>query len=711
MKASPGELTAQVSGREAFCDEILDQLGWICAAFQSSKMWYRPQISQAQIARRRHGNSWKNLQIAPRFTSFEHMRDGDGCCWTGLVQNPAIVRGPYPIPCETPKHNGLEISLKLMALLIGTDRVTEFAGRLYIKGFSAMAVLTTQATDIFVWHFVFNQDGSHISYTDERALKAVSRSKHPIDMRLVESARHILGWCPEAADSTGRPNAHYDIGYSGLPKPSPGCAFEKIQISAGYIITGGITAIPGKKDKAIHLTNRDDYISKLKWISTKFVLFYDVSTRRGWLVNGLGALVHILRASLRHDETDGFEFLFKWDEMEDPPATWESVSAREAAIIVLSSENNQKLPLWRKPESGANETDESGSNTPQADNKKTKEKAFFRFKDRVEQIYRVMEQIVTHQSHVEEQDGVGFRVRLSPRRRLEGFNFMDIASGEDPIWPQETSISALGLGWVDLVRSLNAITLFGRDFGDLITPSAYDSSAKMCPEWERLPKGKDYLAVSGSVLKDILKKGNTDSTPWRLVDDVWWHNPHFSQDCVPCNRETASTALGRARGPLTHTDRVQVLLPGSSIHKMNLKPFKGKGKGIASQPVPPLPNTAALVFGHSLMLPLRWSDHGDPVEDSGSLPQLTDVENTSHIESQESAEGTSSITSSTENTTPSGGSGILGSESGNASTVSNPGIGRSLEGDAPQLEGPSRTLDNKGIKLIRGWFKRRPVVE
>jgi len=574
---------------------------------------------------------------------------------------------------------------------------------------------------VFVWHFVFNKDGSHISYTDERALKAAPRSQHPINIRRVESARHFLGWCPDAADFTGRPNAHYDIGYSGLPKPSSGCAFEKVQISAGYIITGGITAIPGKKDKAVHLTLRDDYISKLKWISTKFVVLYDVSTRRGWLVNGISALVHILRASLQHDETDGFEFLFKWDEMEEASTTRVTstrvISAREAAIFVLSSKKNQRLRLWSKPEStSATETEKGRSNTPtvggqQADNKKAKEPDFFCFKDRVEQIYRVMEQIVTHQSHVEEQDGVGFRVRLSPRRRLEGFNFMDIASGEDPIWPQETSISALGLGWVDLVRSLNAITLFGRDFGDLITPSASESSAKMCPEWERLPKGKDYLAVSGSVLKDILKKGNTDSTPWRLVDDVWWHNPHFSQDCVPCTRGTASTALGRARGPLTHTDRVQVLLPGSSIHKMNRKPFKGKGKGIASQPVPPLPNTAALVFGHSLMLPLRWSDHGDPVEDSGSLPQLTDVEDSSHVDSQESAKGTSSITSCTENTTPSGGSEILGPESGNASTVSDPGIGRSLEGDALQLERHSRTLDKKGIKLIRGWFKRRPVVE
>ena len=153
----------------------------------------------------------------------------------------------------------------------------------------------------------------------------------------------------------------------------------------------------------------------------------------------------------------------------------DAISARDAAISFLSSKTNQKLRLWGKPDSGQDETEESTGTTPelgsqQGDTKKVKEKEFFRFKDRVEQIYRVMEQMVAHQSHVEEQDGVGFRVRLSPRRRLEGFNFMDIASNEDPIWPQVTSILALGLGWVDLVRSVNAITLFGRDFGDLMTP-------------------------------------------------------------------------------------------------------------------------------------------------------------------------------------------------------------------------------------------------
>lgn len=142
---------------------------------------------------------------------------------------------------------------------------------------------------------------------------------------------------------------------------------------------------------------------------------------------------------------------------------------------------------------------------------------------------------------------------------------------------------------------------------------------------------------------------------------------------------------------------------------MNSKLFKGKEKSTASQPAPSLPSPAAFVFGHSLILPLRWSDHGDPVKASGGLPQLTDVDDASHLDSQESTAGTSSITPSTENTTPLDGSEILRSESGNGSRERSAGIGQSSAGDVEELERASLPSKKKGTKF-GGWIERRLAI-
>ena len=48
-------------------------------------------------------------------------------------------------------------------------------------------------------------------------------------------------------------------------------------------------------------------------------------------------------------------------------------------------------------------------------------------------------------------------MKVHARRRLEGWDFKDLASGEDPIYPHVTTLHALGKGWVDFLRSIQAI--------------------------------------------------------------------------------------------------------------------------------------------------------------------------------------------------------------------------------------------------------------
>jgi hypothetical protein len=359
-------------------------------------------------------------------------------------------------------------------------------------------------------------------------------------------------------------------------------------------ITGGASMLIGKKDKAVNLRSRDDYTMRLKWVSKKFVVLYDVKERRAWLVDGLSAVLHLVRASLKCDLEDPFKALFLYE----PSAFKETdrmYSGKYAAIQVLTNPENMSLPLYAKPESAKEDISigDAGVQTRMLSKTKTN----YCLKDRIESICGVLEQIMAHQADVATQDGVGFRINSTPRRHLEGFDFMDIATDEDPFWPRMVDLRSSGRGWVDFTRALHAITLFGSGFGELIQPvSEQPSICEGCNVYADVPKGQDYLAVCVRDIKDIIqKRGSTNTVPWRLIDNIYWHTPDKTFE--PCSRNRKSSAKH---------DRVQVLLPATFP--------KLWGRNFKNPPDLNLAPAGALLFGHSRRFPLRWGDSGDPQE-------------------------------------------------------------------------------------------------
>lgn len=330
---------------------------------------------------------------------------------------------------------------------------------------------------------------------------------------------------------------------------------------------------------------------RLKWISKKFVVLYDVHERRAWFVDGASALLHLVRASLRHDGSDPFKDLFLFEEasLQEPRARF---TGKFAAIHILTNKANVSLPLYAKPTDCKVEETKSDNGARKTVWSTTSRD--YTFKDRVDDIYERLEQIMAHQADVASQDGVGFRIRHTLRRQLEGFDFMDVATDEDPLWPRVTTVRASGRGWIDLTRALHAITLFGTGFGELLRPAKKSGGCGGCLVNSEVPKGEDYLAVCTLELQEILEKRGTKSTsPWRLVDDIYWHTPDKSFE--PCQCKKLS---------LRKHDRVQVLLPSS------LPGFWGRGFSSPAR----LPTQGAVLFGHSWRFPLRWKDHGLPEE-------------------------------------------------------------------------------------------------
>ena len=365
---------------------------------------------------------------------------------------------------------------------------------------------------------------------------------------------------------TGAADAKYTVDRSGLPKPHEGCVLEKVSISGGKFVTGGFTFSIGCKDMPIHVS-RSAYVSKLQWISKKFVVLWDEEDKRGWLVNGISALLHLLRASLEYNSTDKFNsvFLFKREKFQEASEQYRA----DSAIEVLLNSENKELEIY--PE----------------------KRDYLRFEDRVEHFYDILEKIIDHQIEAAGQNGV--KIQLRTRKYLEGWDFKDLVTDRDPLYPHVATLQALGRGWVDFIRAIKAITLFGRGFGEMFQP-AHNSDS--CAHWDKLPQGKCYLAACVSDLKEIMDLyGDQKSNPMKLSDNIIWYNPDKVFGPCQCNEKARRKDY----------DPVQVLLHSAFRTILpKVKPVKLKDHG-------------AVVFGQNINYKWFFPDFGNPKQEKISL--------------------------------------------------------------------------------------------
>ena len=214
---------------------------------------------------------------------------------------------------------------------------------------------------------------------------------------------------------------------------------------------------------------------------------------------------------------------------------------------------------------------------------------------------------------------------------------MDVATRHDTLWPKVATIQAMSVGWVHLVRSLHAVTLFGAGFGELFRPvhGGNQPPHACCSATSPVPIGKDLLAVYGADLQDMLRTGSKRRNPWRLAGNVHWHSPDgVAFEACKCKAkgdvETKHTHQKKGlRGLLGRSghdkqpdrpgvsDMVQVLLPAT------FPQLYGRGLRSPARII----SKGAVIFGHSWKYPLRWSLTKDtpPVEGEPDPPSMDEV--------------------------------------------------------------------------------------
>lgn len=75
----------------------------------------------------------------------------------------------------------------------------EIRERLFLKGFNSLLVLASKEGFICNWHYLFNEDGSRIRYTDSRVWEFMPLGAEDINTyeSWIGTMRHSVGWCSD----------------------------------------------------------------------------------------------------------------------------------------------------------------------------------------------------------------------------------------------------------------------------------------------------------------------------------------------------------------------------------------------------------------------------------------------------------------------------------------------------------------------------------
>lgn len=361
--------------------------------------------------------------------------------------------------------------------------------------------------------------------------------------------------------SIGAPDACYTLKGSRLPR-----ACESGPVSFGKALSIRASICVGFKDRRVH-ASQGCYFQKLKWLRSQFVVLWDEEDKRGWLVNAPSALLHLVRSYLHQDLHDEFHMVssFHPSLLRDAKEPYKSNSA----LQVLLDEQNLALPVYPGRE---------GHTT---------------VRHLAEYFCDMLEKLVDQQQLVSTGDG---GTPIASRASLQGWDFADMVNQRSPIYLRSSLLDPYGKSWLDFTRSINAVTLFGRSFGEIIKPTL------ACSQWATLPRQKSYLAVSRADLDKIMEAdGDEMSAPVRLAHQLSWFIPNALAGECQCRG-----AFGAA-----HCDLAQVILPTSICQRF---PSSGLDK---------YSKDGAVFFGYNSNYRWLWPDIGDPSPDMSAQAPST----------------------------------------------------------------------------------------
>ncbi|KAK0647100.1 hypothetical protein B0T16DRAFT_458962 [Cercophora newfieldiana] len=459
------------SGRKIRLDLIIDLVQLLC--WLGIVLSGTPKVESLRLARSKLEFAFLDkgmLDIDFMVHSFPMADEPRKACWTPLLHGFHIAQN-FPVPARS--HGvGLEISLPMLAQICGAERAISFDGGLVMKGFSTMLVPKAIEGGIVQWHLVCSREPSaHLSYSDGVGQCVGRLRNHQISFNNIMSHRAVLGWWNESEVNLDNAAGKYSNAEAA------GARIKVSEISLGFqqIGSGEVKISLVSRYSKFHFPRSGKYLDMLRYASRTPVLLFDVGSRRGWMLPA--TLVLLLTAYQRID--DG-----PWPQ----PACFEQGLPKSTDGVLSFLKASADVNL--SPD--------------------------YSLLDMISGIWASFEYLQdTRLRHQRESHGdINFQTRII------GFEYRAIVQDRSPLLLKQVKIKRTGGGWADLVRDVDALVLFGNALGELVKPLRTDT---ICPGWEHLPAGKDYLAVPSSLLLDFYETSGTGSAEsWLTFTKLRW---------------------------------------------------------------------------------------------------------------------------------------------------------------------------------------------
>jgi predicted house-cleaning NTP pyrophosphatase (Maf/HAM1 superfamily) len=353
-------------------------------------------------------------------------------------------------------------------------------------------------------------------------------------------------------------------------------------------LIGGLNMRINQVQEPTKLTRNLDYPSLLRWVATRAIVLFDTAERRSWLVDGASALLHLVRTSLRRDQEDEespYEWVFDESKLKD---TWIGSSSRQGALNTLKDSDNLNLRLYL-----IEKVERDGQMIER----------FSTLRERVLAILHSLEILVDTQTREATKGEMKTLQTVDRRKFITGYDILDIIDPLDSVSSRIFRFNTWGDGWMDLLPAINATTVFGQGFGDLLRPKC---TASICKHWKSVPTRQDYMCVSVSTMKMLHEKRlqRLESPPkaGQLTRNLLWKSA-----CQPF--ETCPCALGNSMVAHEHLDPRQFLVSSKQNWKAPLKT-----KASACVDLGSLQDTGAVVFANSGIFNRKISDKPEEVE-------------------------------------------------------------------------------------------------
>lgn len=604
IKIGMGRTVVRATGSLFHVLDFTEQLCWLASAcrISSDGAWSRctPTISEES------DSELKTIAVDVINTGFSaSLPTESDRCWMPIIGAAHIVDG-FPIRRRLNNELGLELTLDAMIAFAGDVRANTFDSKLVIKSFSTLFVAMKQTQSSTVWHGIAKEERERISFRDTERLFP----QPGLNAACLKSDRHFLGWSINTTQEVGmcrhatlvlRDCFRIDASkgtrgacYSGIgrPKAEPRggikFALSNLTLSGGMFVNAGASVALSHRQAAI-VAHRDASLEeKVHQLTKVNVLLYDDSTRRGWLLDGASAALHLLRLRLaappyntsKHFDITNFVYA-------DAPG---GPKMSEEALI-----NNRDHTLYETRKDYV-EVSKDGR-----ENKATI--TYWKSEQVIIDLWNLFEQMIDHQVKVRAANGV--ELHGTYRDHLEGWPLQDLVEKKLHFEAAAVKLHGSGRGWVDFIHDIRAITLLGRGFGDVIRPA--DNTPLRCPRWKQVPPDKDYLTVRLQFLRQICTVYDDPSRrAVKLSRHAYWHKAHsLFEECNCADADVKELC-----------DRIQVLLPQATV-------------GAKTHPGAEVLNSAkydqaAVIFGRSRYWRWRYRSKGKPKFQDGSSDSESD---------------------------------------------------------------------------------------